>query len=196
MQRRIAVYGGSFNPFGKHHQDIIRWLIEEGGFNTVLVVPSAAHALKGDLPDFLHRYNMAKLGVNDLCWNGMPTLPHASSVQVLSTEQDMLRTQGPPIYTLDLLREIQKGHGASFSKDEEPAEIKFAIGPDIRDEFDKWKGVPEIEKQFGFVDVPVFSMRATDLRNMIAEGTDLWKRHVPHGVAGYIKRNNLYAKAA
>ena len=46
--RRIAVYGGSFNPFGKHHQDIVRWLIEEGGFNTVLVVPSAAHALKGD----------------------------------------------------------------------------------------------------------------------------------------------------
>jgi len=196
MQRRIAVYGGSFNPFGKHHQDICRWLIEEAGFTTVMVVPAAAHALKGDLPDFLHRFNMAKLGVNDLCWNGTPTLPYTSSVQVLTTEQDMLRSKAPPIYTLDLLREIKKGHGTPFSKDEDPAEIKFAIGPDIRAEFPKWKGVDEIEKEFGFVDVPVFSMRATDLRNMIADGTSLWKRHVPHAVVQYIERNGLYKKAA
>jgi nicotinic acid mononucleotide adenylyltransferase len=196
MKRRIAVYGGSFNPFGKHHQDICRWLIEEAGFNRVFVVVSAAHALKSDLPDFLHRFNMAKLGVNDLRYNGVPTLPFESTLQVMTTEQDMLQRQGPPIYTIDLLREIKKGYGTTFGSDEEPPEIKFAIGPDIRAEFPQWKGVDEIEKEFGFVNVPVFSMRATDLRRMIADGTSLWHRHVPSPVKQYIERNRLYKKAA
>jgi len=192
-RRKIAVYGGSFNPFGKHHQDIIRWLIEEAGFSTVLVVPAAAHALKDDLPEYIHRYNMAHLGAVDLNF-ARPSLPFGSDVKATNIEGTMLQKHKPPIYTYDLLKEITEWYGQVFDKSQEAPEFKFAIGPDVRDEFDKWKGIEDIEREFGFVDVPVFSMRATNLREMIASGSDLWKRHVPLAVAGYIQRHGLYQK--
>jgi len=187
-QRRIAVYGGSFNPFGVHHQDIVRWLVEQGGFMDVIVVPAAAHALKEGLPEFLHRYNMAKLGITELQY-GRPSLPQAAQVRVSMLEMDMLTRQPAPVRTYELLKELRKGYG---SKDE----IKFAIGPDIPDEMHKWANVSEIEAEFGFVHLPIQSMRATSLREMIGEGVNAWERHVPHPVRKYIKMHGLYQKAA
>lgn len=182
--RRIAVYGGSFSPFCKHHQEIIRWLVEEGGFPYVIVVPAAAHALKEGLPQYMHRYNMTKLGVNDLLHNGMPTLPFGSTVVVSPVEMDMLREQPGPIRTYELLQRIRKGHPE--------AEIKFAIGPDIPGELDQWANVDKIEAEFGFVELPIQSMRATKLRQMIAEGLRAWRQHVPRMVARYIEMHDLY----
>jgi len=186
--RKIAVYGGSFNPFGVHHQDIVRWLVEEGGFTEVIVVPAAAHAIKEDLPEFLHRYNMTKLGITDLQF-GRPSLPQNSQVRVSTVEMDMLTRQPAPIRTYELLKELREGY---HPKDE----IKFAIGPDIPDEMHKWENVDKIKKEFGFVHLPVQSMRAAALRGMIGENLNAWERHIPHPVRKYIKMHGLYQKAA
>jgi len=194
MSQRIAVYGGSFNPFGKHHQDIIRWLIEEGKFDLVLVVPAAAHALKPNLPEFVHRYNMTLLGVNDLRYNGCPSLPYGKDPQTTGIEMEMLRDQKAPIYTIDLLRRVKKGWGRDLGKGE--AEIRFAIGPDVPAELDQWHAVNEIESEFGFVEVPVFSMRATELRKMIQTGTRGWENHVPSPVVRYIEMHELYKEVS
>jgi nicotinic acid mononucleotide adenylyltransferase len=190
--RRVAVFGGSFNPFAKHHQDIVRHLVEHEGFSTVIVVPAAAHALKDDLIDYMHRFNMTKLGVDDLRYNGMPSLPHGSDVRVSMVEMDMLRRQPGPVRTYELLKEIRKG----FLERDEDLEIRFAIGPDIPDEMDRWAHVDEIREEFGFVNVPVQSMRSTKLRQMIREGVEAWERHVPILVRKYIKMHGLYREAA
>jgi len=188
MGRRIAVYGGSFNPFCDHHADIVRWLVTEGDFNVVIVVPSAAHALKDDLPEYLHRYNMAKLGVNHLRYNGVPSLPFESTVMVSQIEMHMLTKQPAPIRTYELLQELAQG----YSKEDE---IKFAIGPDIPDELHKWARVEDIERDFGFAHLPVQSMRATKLRQMIHDGVDAWKHHVPLPVRRYIEMHGLYRES-
>lgn len=185
MARRIAVYGGSFNPFANHHIDIVRWLIEESKFSTVVVVPAAAHALKGDLLEFMHRYNMAKLGINHLRLNGRPSLPFKSTVYVSAIEMEMLQNHPPPIRTYELLQTLSRGFDP---KDE----IKFAIGPDIPDEMHKWENVDKIKEEFGFVHLPIQSMRATQLREMIASGITSWHRHVPLPVRRYIERHKLY----
>jgi nicotinic acid mononucleotide adenylyltransferase len=153
-----------------------------------MVVPSAAHAFKPDLPAFIHRYNMAKLGVNDLRYNGRPSLPFHSDIRVSMLEVDMLCRQEAPIRTYELLKEIAQGYP-------DTTEIKFAIGPDILEEIHKWERVPEIRKEFGFVELPVHGMRATKIRGMLAEGVDSWKRHVPSSVQKYITRHGLYQKA-
>jgi nicotinic acid mononucleotide adenylyltransferase len=189
MARRIAVYGGSFNPFGNHHMDIIRWLAEEEGFRTILVVPAAAHALKDGLLEFMHRYNMAKLGVNHLRYTGMPSLPQHTDARVSMVEMDMLTRQAAPIRTYELLKELAQGYGPDD-------EIKFAIGPDIPDEMHKWHNVDKIEEEFGFIHLPIQSMRATKLRQMIEEGVTAWHGHVPLPVRRYIERHGLYQKAA
>jgi len=187
MTQRIAVYGGSFNPFGKHHQEIIRWLVEEGKFNYVLVIPAAAHALKDDLLPYIHRFNMAKLGVQDLQWNSVPSLPFEATVVVSPIEMDMLRHQAAPIRSYELLKEIRKGHP-------EAEEIKLAIGPDIPDELSQWTNVDKIEAEFGFVKIPIQSMRATKLRQMMGEGVNAWKKHVPSMVVQYIRNQGLYGQ--
>lgn len=194
--KRIAVYGGSFNPFGRHHQQIIRWLVEnsENTFDFVLVVPAAAHALKPNLPEFVHRYNMTLLGANDLVHNGCPSLPYGKEVLVTEAEMGMLRGQSAPIYTIDLLRRVKETWGRDLGKGE--PEIQFAIGPDVPAEFDKWHAVDTIQSEFGFVEVPVFSMRATDLRKMIRAGTSGWEHHVPTPVVNYIRMHDLYREEA
>jgi nicotinic acid mononucleotide adenylyltransferase len=129
---------------------------------------------------------MAKLGVNDLVHNGMPSLPFECSVAVSMIEVDMLRQQPAPVRTYELLKQIREGHP--------DAEIKFAIGPDIPDEFDRWSNVNRIEAEFGFVKLPVQSMRATKLRQMVREGVKAWRQHVPRMVARYIEMHGLYAE--
>jgi nicotinic acid mononucleotide adenylyltransferase len=184
MDKKVAVYGGSFNPFGYHHQDIVRWLVEEAGYSKVLVVPAAAHALKSDLPPYMHRYNMAFLGVQELLADGRPSLPFGSMVVVSQIEMDMMRTQPPPVRTYNLLRQIREGYPRH--------EIKFAIGPDIPDELGQWAHVDKIEEEFGFIHLPIQSMRATKLREMIRDGVESWRRHVPNTVRRYIEMHGLY----
>lgn len=188
--RRIAVFGGSFNPFANHHQQIIRYLVEHEGFSTIIVVPAAAHALKDDLIEYMHRYNMAKLGAEDLVHNGMPSLPHNADVRVSMVEMDMLRRQAGPVRTYELLQTLKLGYP------EKDVEMKFAIGPDIPDEMDRWAHVEEIRSEFGFVSVPVQSMRSTKLRQMIREGVDAWEDHVPFPVRRYIKMHGLYRETS
>jgi nicotinic acid mononucleotide adenylyltransferase len=184
MSKRIAVYGGSFNPFACHHQDIIRWLVEESGYRHILVVPAVAHALKEGLLPYEHRYNMTRLGVDQLMYQAIPSLPFETTVVTSSIELDMLRQHPAPIRTYELLCEIRKGHP--------DAEIKFAIGPDIPGEMDRWANVNKIEAEFGFEHIPIQSMRATKLREMIASGVTAWHRYVPVPVRRYIEMHGLY----
>lgn len=192
VRPRIAVYGGSFNPFGCHHQAVIRWLVTEGDFTVVLVIPSVDHALKHDLIPFHHRYNMAVLGVRDL-ESQVSSLPPHATVSVLMVEMEMLQRQVGPIYTYDLLCEIRSGLDHALGNVDE---IQFAIGPDIRAEFPKWKHVAEIDREFGFVDIPADlstqGVRATHIREMVSRQSEAWQSCVPHQVAWYIHAHSLY----
>lgn len=184
---KTAVFGGSFNPLGVNHQSIVRWLLEEGGFTEVVVVPAVAHAFKSDLIDYVHRCNMAELGVNDLRY-GIPSLPKNTEVHVSKVEAELLKRQAGPIRTYEVLRELQK-YGLREG-------MKFAIGPDVVEELDKWEKVEQIKAEFGFVKIPVHAMRATKLREMIHDDVKAWKNHVSPSVRGYIERHGLYKEKA
>jgi len=189
MARRIAVYGGSFNPFANHHGGIIRWIVEKAGYPTVVVVPAASHALKPELPEFGHRYNMAMLGVNHLQRSQASDLLQGAEVWVSQVELNLLARNPGPVRTYEVLVELRKQFG-------EDAEINFAIGPDIPDELDKWHNVDKIEEEFGFLHVPIQAMRATKLREMIGQGLISWYRHVSLPVRRYIEQHGLYKEAA
>lgn len=183
MTQRIAVFGGTFNPFGNHHQEIVRWLVTSG-FDQVLVVPSAAHALKTELGAFVDRVIMAQMAVSELKDDGR--IPKDAVVKVLSIEQILLMSRPPPIYTWDVLQEIRKNFAP------EGAEIKFVIGPDVREELHRWKFVPEIEREFGFVEAPDLGIHSTKIREMVRDDDEQWINMVPGMVAMYIAAMNLY----
>ncbi len=173
---RLAVFGTSSNPFCLHHGQCVRWLIDDG-FDLVLVVPSAAHALKTDLPPFHHRLALARAGVDGLVLPGR--------VEVTDLEQG-LATRSGIVYAYDLLRAVRARWGAEFP------EIRFSIGPDIPTELHRWKFVAEIEREFGFVHTPSFGHHATEVRRRIASEDPRWRDLVSEGVAEYIERHEIY----
>lgn len=186
----VVVYGGSFNPFAINHFDIVRWLANRDEFDVVMVVPSAAHALKDDLVPYVHRLNMTQLGVRDAKY-AVPSVPRQTMIIASDVEMQMLTEQSSPIHTIDLLRRIRRGPIGSRA-----SRIRFAIGEDIRDELPKWHEVEAIEREFGFFDVPVLSIRATSIRQMINDEVETWRRHVPRSVARYIELQGLYVPRA
>lgn len=168
----ILVYGGSFNPFGRHHQKIVSDLVGKG--YRVIVVPSAAHALKPNLIDFVHRYNMTKLA-----------LPPGAEISAI--EMEMLETHTAPIYTYPMLLEMRKKVGSENH-------IRFVIGPDVADELHKWTFVDETQKEFGFylLEDDKNQVRSTQLRAWIKDKNPIWESYVPPEVVEYIKRQRLY----
>jgi len=183
---KVAVYGGSFNPFGNHHLDVIRHLAESGEFQHVIVVPSAAHALKTGILPFEHRFNMTVVGVESRYYE-CPSFPEKVTISVAIDELHMLRSQPGPIFTIQLLRHYRKRDLPGKEND-----YRFVIGPDILDELDRWEYVNEIREEFGFYQVPMMGIHSQAIREMIGNGVSTWSRHVPTQVAAYIKMHSLY----
>lgn len=179
MALRVAVYGGSFSPFGNHHLEVIRWLAQKD-FDSCWVVPSVAHALKKGMLPYEHRINMAREAV-------LFEMRRSDAIQIEVSlyELEMLRWQKAPIYTIDLLRSFQKGS-------ESDTEFRFVIGPDILEELHRWRGVDEIRSEFGFIEAPDMGIHSSEIRECIADGFPGWKDHVPPNVIDYIERHGLY----
>lgn len=185
MAYRVAVYGGSFSPFGNNHLSVIQHVADSGEFDEIVVVPSIAHALKKTTFPYEHRVNMAKLAL----WANKFSLP----VECWTAEMTMLRDQPGPIFTIQLLRflKTQIRH-----ETRETPDLKFIVGPDIIEQLDRWAYVDEIRKEFGFVEVPDQGIHATEIRKRIAEGNPAWKDQVPPAVAKYIEMHKLYQEHA
>lgn len=175
---KLAVFGTSSNPFCHHHGKFVRWLLEDAGFDHVLVVPSAAHPLKTGLPSFTHRAAVAVLGAGSL-------VDLAGRVEVTTIEEE-LAAGGGPVFAYSLLLAVRERWGGRFD------EIKFSIGPDIPSELHRWRYVPEIERDFGFVVTPSFGAHATEVRRMIAAGDPRWRDLVSDPVADYLDQHSIY----
>lgn len=187
MTKRIAVYGGSFSPFGNQHRDVLRHIGASGKFDEIFVIPSVAHPLKKEQFPFEHRLNMAELAV----WSGSWAIP----VWVGPVERRMLQ-EGitAPLFTIKVLRYLSKVT-EKFGEDEK-GEFRFVIGPDIIEELDQWEGVQEIRDEFGFFEAPNMGNHSTQIREMIRAGYAGWKDLVCPQVARYIETHELYQETA
>lgn len=118
---------GTFNPIHLGHIKIAKQVIEKGGFDKVIFVPSYMPPHKiGSLLGFNHRYNMTALAVKD----------------VLDIESKL----SAPSYTY---RTIEKLYSENNNQ-----KINFIIGYDQFFSLENWKE-PEILKQkINFIVIP------------------------------------------
>ena len=183
-----AVFGGSFSPFGNHHLDVTRILAERKDISRVLIITSAAHALKTGRLNYEHRLNMAQLGVQELDV-GVASFPDSCDVRVLDIERKMLKQQPAPIFTIDLLRVLSRS--GEYGEGENH-EYKFVVGEDLRDQVKDWTYAGEIEREYGFLWMPELrGMHSQQIRGMI-QRRERWEHLVPKSVARYSKMHNLY----
>ena len=117
--KRVALFGGSFNPPHVAHQLVALYVLETQPVDEVWFVPTYAHPFGKQLVSYVHRVAMCKLAVAPLG----PRAVVSRAEEELAKRPDFVAS-----HTLDLVDYvIEQGH-----------EPRLLIGTDILHETSKW----------------------------------------------------------
>jgi nicotinate-nucleotide adenylyltransferase len=183
--KKIAIYGGTFDPVHHAHLILAREAIETIGLEKVILVPAAISPLKRAAPVASGEVRLAMLRA---------AIRGEAEFQV--DECELLRP--PPSYTIDTVEEIRQS--------ECDATLHCLIGEDNVEQLPRWHRFTELEKLVRFVVLdrtgkqPTHSYQlihrridisATEIRRRVAQNQSI--RHlVPESVVEIIQREKLY----
>ena len=172
MTRKIAIYGGSFNPPTNGHKEVIQRLPH---FEEVLLVPSYKHAWGKKVISFHQRVEMLKLFVKDL---------NIDNIKVSLIEESIFTSHNNFVTTYDVLSTLQK----HYVNDN----LTFVIGPDNFKNFNKFYKHTNILEKWSILVVPeIIKIRSTLLRKKINERKSI-DGLTTNNVLKYIKSNKLF----
>jgi len=194
--KRIALFGGSFNPPHISHQMICFYLLEYKGFDYVYLIPTYKHPFGKQLISFEHRVKMC-------CRLALPFVGKVIIDSVEAYLSESRSEQTKQCYTIDVVREFTTRH----------PEVDFTliIGSDVLEELDKWKEFNEIRKlvevlvlargdyvnpntSIWLYDIAYFrkpEYSSTEIRELVAKSKSI-EHCVPPRVRQYIRKNKLY----
>lgn len=194
--KRIALYGGTFDPVHSGHLEIARKVSELFEIEKVLFIPAQVAPHKVGLPvtEPIHRYAMLALATQD-----DPQL----SISTFELDAPGRR------YTVDTVERFQRAFGDS-------TELFFIMGADSWSEVDTWREwerllkminhivvtrpgheidrtLPAPDARVFFTDAVMKDISATTIRRLAAAGRfNELARLVPEPVAEYIRKYELY----
>lgn len=192
---RIGIFGGSFNPPHKMHQNIVLELLAKKYIDKVIIVPAGNQYQKCDLIDCVIRTHMLKIMFGD-----------RENVEISDYELQYGAT-----YTYQLLDHFQ----TVYPNDS----IFFLCGSDNLNEFDTWRNYQHILKNYQllviqrnhdnvdalyekysdykqsilFAQIPHLLLSSTEIREEIRKNHySFLKSKMNRSVLTYIKENQLY----
>ena len=183
--KKIAIYGGTFDPVHHAHLILARQAIEALGLNKVILVPASISPLKKAAPVASGEVRLAML---QAAIKGEPEFE--------VNECELLRP--PPSYTIDTVEDIRQR--------ECDAAIYCLIGEDNIEQLPRWHRFAELEKMVRFVVLdrsgkqPSHSYQlihrridisATEIRRRVAQNESI-RYLVPDSVDEIIQREKLY----
>lgn len=183
--KKIAIYGGTFDPVHHAHLILARQAIETLGLDKVILVPAAISPLKKAAPIASGEVRLAML---------QAAIKDEPEFEVNECE---LR-RPPPSYTIDTVEEIRQR--------ECDASIYCLIGEDNVEQLPQWHRFAELEKLVRFVVLDRsgkqpshsyqlihrrFDISATEIRCRVAERESI-RYLVPESVEKIIQRKKLY----
>ena len=202
-KRKIALFGGTFDPIHLGHTTVAADALKRIGAEKIIFIPAKRSPLKGFLPRASdnHRLNMLTLAIAD-----------EKNFQVSNYELK----RPAPSYTLETIQKFQADYGSETS-------IHWLIGADGVDDLMYWYKITElidtcnlttmyragckppdfakfeeiwgrqrIEKlQRNIIQTPLVDISSTEIRDLIAKNGDFPKMLHP-AVAEYINKNGLY----
>lgn len=212
--KRIAFYGGSFDPLHKGHLTIAEKLLEVFELDEFVFIPAfhAPHKKRQKPTSAFHRYAMLCLASNDF-----------PKIKVSTMELDV--PEKP--FTIETLTKLKS--------ELSDTEIFFVMGADSWEEITTWREwenvltivniivVTRPNYEIGFdhispkIEETIFDLRknneqrttndkqkiyitdavkidisATQIRQQISENKHVWQEQVPEEVAKYIKKYDIY----
>jgi len=185
LKKKIAIYGGTFDPVHHAHLILAREAIETLGLDKVILVPAAISPLKKSAPVASGEVRLEML---QAAIKGVPEFE--------ANECELLRP--PPSYTIDTVEEIRRR--------ECDASVYCLIGEDNVEQLPQWHRFAELEKIVRFVILdrsgkqPSHSYQlihrridisATEIRRRVAQHLSI-RYLVPDSVDQIIQREKLY----
>lgn len=173
--KRIAVFGGSFNPPHLGHVKICEYLLDTVGADEVWVIPCFIHPFGKVLASFEDRLAMCRFTFQDF----------RDRVRILPLEKEL----GGVSYTVRTLKNLLERYQSN--------QFMLVVGGDITSELSEWDSLDEIREMAKIVRVPrgansfVPNISSTEIRDNIRNGrpfADLVTREV----AVYIITHGLY----
>jgi len=183
--KRIAIYGGTFDPVHHAHLILAREAIETLGFEKVILVPASISPLKKAAPVASGEVRLAMLRA---AIKGEPGF---------EVDECELRRR-PPSYTIDTVEEIRRRESA--------AAIYCLIGEDNVEQLPLWHRFAELDKMVQFVVLDRsgkqpshpyevilrrIDISATEIRRRVAQNESI-RYLVPESVEEIIQREKLY----
>ena len=186
--KRIAIYGGTFDPIHHGHLILARDACERLGLERLIFVPAAvspfkpATATPGDL-----RLAMIRASIG-------------GESKFVADDCELRRP--PPSYAITTVEEIRSREGE--------AEYFFLIGEDNVTSLNQWHRFEELNKLIQFVvldrsgtesphEYPMISRKidisGTEIRKRVASGVSI-RYLVPAAVEDIIRQGNLYREGA
>ncbi len=199
--KRIALYGGVFDPIHLGHIHLACELKEACGIDEVWLIPAFRSPHKGG-PSASPEDRMAMLRFSIESLSGFRTLSYEIE-------------RGGSSYTLDTVKEVQIKH----AKELEDCEFVLFLGEDAICGLSQWHQIHELVatipiftgKRFrsenfpstgdssldqilkkGFKDIPLFEVDSTTIKKRLANGLDCSHLLSPK-VLDYIRCNQLYS---
>lgn len=180
MRRKIAIFGGSFDPIHIVHVLTMEYVLQTEDVDELWVIPCFKHNLgKEESAPFEHRCEMCRLAVRD-----------KPKVRVSTIEESL----GPPSRTLVTINKLREQNPDD--------EFKLVVGSDLLSELPTWYGYEELMKSTPFIVVPrggyatmsgfsLPEMSSTQIRTLIRNGGFV-SALIPRSVDLYIYRHQLY----
>ena len=168
---KIAIFGSAFNPPSLGHKSVIESLTH---FDTVLLLPSIAHAWGKEMLDYNLRCQMVDLFIQDLGYD---------NIKRCSVEEE-LYVPGESVTTYAVLERVQEMYPS--------ADITFVVGPDNFFNFHKFYKAEQILLNWSVMACPEkVAVRSTDIRNALQKMGSVAKL-TTKSIATFLIDNKLY----
>lgn len=190
QDKKVALFGGSFNPVHIGHLLTGFDIIEKSEFDYILYIPTniPTHKEFKNAAEPEHRLNMLKIAINNIDCFGL------SDVEII---------RGGYSYTIDTVEEMMEKYKIKNK-------LGIVIGDDLIEDLDKWKDIDRLNKLSDFIclyrnndmklDSPYdlkwiknrrIEVSSTEIRNRIINNLPI-NYLVSNGVRDYILKNKIY----
>lgn len=207
VKKKIALFGGTFDPIHLGHTAVAAAAAEHIGAEKIVFIPAKRSPLKDSFPEAGDGDRLA-----------MIALAIADNKKFQLNDYELRKPE--PSYTLETVRRFQADYGGK-------ALIYWLIGADSIYELSRWYGIVElidecnlcvmfragckppdfakfkdvwgaarVEKlQRNVIRTPLIDISSTEIRNRLAAGRDVTDM-LAHQVADYIRKHGLYRSKA